>query len=117
MSDTFDPNVVAPNAALHVPNLTTLPVSPSPIFGLKAMAALSSSDLVVIIVVAVLGGLYLFKDNLLAGKVKDTPLGNGKAAPGTGNGLDIGADSRDFIAKLKATVSLLAVPPYSCQPC
>lgn len=62
------------------------------------MAALSSSDLFVIVVGVVLGGVYLFKDTLFAPKVKEAPIAVRSA--------ESSSDSRDFVAKLKETVSV-----------
>lgn len=68
------------------------------------MATLSSSDLVVIALGVVLASLYLFKDVLFAVKSKNAP-NSAKFAGANGSATDDGADSRDFVAKLKATVS------------
>lgn len=67
------------------------------------MAAISSSDLVVIVLGLVLATLYLFKDTLFAAKTKDTSIAGGKFS-GQGGAADAAVDSRDFVAKLKATV-------------
>lgn len=70
------------------------------------MVSLSSSDLIVVAIGIILASLYLFKDILFAAKSSKTGASGGKAA--TGNGYEEGADSRDFVAKLKATVSHLS---------
>lgn len=66
------------------------------------MVSLSSSDLAVVAIGIILASLYLFKDLLFAAKSSKGASG-GKAA--VGNGYEEGTDSRDFVAKLKATVS------------
>lgn len=76
------------------------------------MAGISNSDLVVIVLTLVAAVVYLFKDSLFA-KSNDS-LTNGKlhlngSANGHANGgADANYDSRDIVAKLKATVSFFA---------
>lgn len=75
------------------------------------MAGISSSDLVVIVLGLVLATLYLFKDTLFAAKGKDTSIAGGKFS-GSGQGGTAGdsaVDSRDFVAKLKATKKRIAI--------
>lgn len=68
------------------------------------MVSLSSSDLVVVAIGVILASLYLFKDILFAAGSSKKAVPAGKGA--NGNGYDEGTtDSRDFVAKLKATVS------------
>ena len=70
------------------------------------MAAVISSDMVVLAVGIVLATVYLFRDTLFAAsKPKSAPLTASKSAAGGGN-------PRDFIAKMKEGVcSSCASPP------
>ena len=74
------------------------------------MTALTSSDLVVVVLFLALGSLYLFKDSLFVSKSKDIPIAGKFAGGANVNGAaDAGVDSRDFVAKLKATVCSVLV--------
>ncbi|KAF8319060.1 cytochrome P450 oxidoreductase [Clavulina sp. PMI_390] len=77
------------------------------------MVSLSSSDLVVVALGVVLASIYLFKDLIF--QVLAPPTAPSKA-PGKANGYaangsatEAGADSRDFVAKMKAAKKRLAI--------
>lgn len=75
--------------------------------------SLSSSDLAILAITAILAALYLFKDSIPglsgAGKTSSTyssTNGGSKLGNGNGSAADADIDSRDLVAKLKASVSV-----------
>jgi hypothetical protein len=62
------------------------------------MSSWSRSDLFVVIIGLIVGGVYLFKDILFSEKVKEAPAPVKTSEPS--------ADATDFVAKLKQTVSI-----------
>lgn len=82
------------------------PAVPRPLAAVSM--ATSSSDVAVLAVGVVLAALYIFRDQLFAAsKPKAAPSTSTKSANGSGN-------PRDFITKMKDSVSLSIFHMFSC---
>lgn len=82
-----------------IPN-TSSPVLPF-VSTISTMASTSSSDVLILALGVALAALYLFRDSLFAASKPKAALTTSKSLN------DAGGNSRDFVAKMKAGVSVV----------